>query len=173
MWFFHKPCFASLFGAPSFVACQSPLSCLRMRTKGLRAGTPALGSQHAGICSQARQQTRELKKLPSSLTPCPVSLLGLEHCVRKVLMGEKECKFIRRVLRFPFTLKITSQAAAGSSPGLPHFLELQNGRQPPRRTSLGYWPERCMVTRVLFKNIMKVLLLRTPESVLCLWRVRP
>lgn len=53
-------------------------------------------------------------------------------------MGERECKFIRRVLRFPFTLKITSQAAAGSSPGLSHFLELQNGRQPPRKTSLGY-----------------------------------
>lgn len=39
----------------------------------------------------------------------------------KVLIGERECKFIRCVFRLPFTLKISSQAAAGSSPGLLHF----------------------------------------------------
>lgn len=49
-------------------------------------------------------------------------------------MGEKDCKFIKCVLRFPFTLKISSQAAAGSIPGLPHFLDLKNGKQTPRST---------------------------------------
>lgn len=96
---------------------------------------PAWGSQHAGVCSLARCPRWEAKKMPSSLTPCCVLHLGGPSCMGKVLIGERECKFIRYVLRLPFTLEISCPAAAGSSPGLLHFLELLNGRQLPRAQS--------------------------------------
>lgn len=78
---------------------------------------PVLGSQHAGVCSLARCQRWEAKKMPSSLTLCCVLCLGGASCLGKVLIGERECIFIRCVLRLPFTLDLSSLAAAVSNPG--------------------------------------------------------
>lgn len=74
------------------------------------------------VCSVARCQKGEARKMPSSLTPCCVL------CPRKALIGEREC-----VSRLSFTLKVSPWVEeAGSSPGFFHFLVLLNCRMGPR-----------------------------------------
>lgn len=92
-------------------------SCGPGRLPSLMDKAPVLGSQRAGVRSLARCQRWEAKKMPSSLTPSCVLCSGGARCLGKVLIGERECKFIRCVLRLPFTSDISSPAAAASSPG--------------------------------------------------------